>query len=232
MTTPRHHSATRSLLATVAVAIPAMLIGSGLSAPPAQASYMVTIEQEGSNVVATGSGSIDLTDLTSAGMTGPVETSISPSEGILLIGNSPADNDDIYTGITPSSASFGTGGLNLASAATGNFVGICGVPMSSDCDYLHAIVILPTDYTSGAPLGTSTATFDDTTLSGLGVTPGTYEWTWGSGADADSFTLQIGPAAAPAPLIGRGLPALLAVGGLLLGSKLLGRGNRRRFQLG
>ena len=59
---------------------------------------------------------------------------------------------------------------------------------------------------------------------------GTYEWTWGSGADADSFTLQIG--AVPAPLIGRGLPLLLAVGGLLFGAKLLERSKKHRLQFG
>jgi hypothetical protein len=41
----------------------AMLIGGGVSAQPAQAAYTVTLEQMGSNVVATGSGTIDLTGL-------------------------------------------------------------------------------------------------------------------------------------------------------------------------
>jgi hypothetical protein len=39
------------------------LIGWGLSTLPAQAAYTVTLEQEGSNVVATGSGTLDVTDL-------------------------------------------------------------------------------------------------------------------------------------------------------------------------
>jgi hypothetical protein len=61
------------------------------------------------------------------------------------------------------------------------------------------------------------------------VTPGTYEWTWGTGAN-QNFTLEIG--AVPAPLIGRGLPVLLAVAGLLFGAKLLERGKRHRLQFG
>jgi hypothetical protein len=40
-----------------------VLIGSGLSAP-AQAGYIVALTQQGSNVVAAGSGTLDLTDLT------------------------------------------------------------------------------------------------------------------------------------------------------------------------
>jgi hypothetical protein len=52
------------LLATAAVAMPAMLIGSGLYAPPAQAAYTVTLTQQGTSVVASGNGTIDLTDLT------------------------------------------------------------------------------------------------------------------------------------------------------------------------
>jgi hypothetical protein len=46
---------------------------------------------------------------------------------------------------------------------------------------------------------------------------------WGAN---QNFTLEIG--AVPAPLIGRGLPVLLAVGGLLFGAKLLERGKRHR----
>lgn len=52
-----------------------------------------------------------------------------------------------------------------------------------------------------------------------------------SPAFADQFQLILSPGignSVPAPLIGRGLPVLLAVGGMLFGAKLLERGKRRR----
>jgi hypothetical protein len=54
---------------------------------------------------------------------------------------------------------------------------------------------------------------------------GSYEWTWGSGEHADSFTLNI--EAVPAPLIGSDLPVLLAIGGLLFGARLCGRAKKQ-----
>ena len=110
----------------------------------------------------------------------------------------------------------------MANGGSGNLVGI---------DDFDGVVFVPRGYVSGNPLSDDAA-YNNQTFSSLGVTPGTYEWTWGSGADADSFTLQIGSAAVPAPLIGHGLPVLLAVGGLLFGAKLLERGKRRRLQFG
>jgi hypothetical protein len=58
------------------------------------------------------------------------------------------------------------------------------------------------------------ATWSHDTLADLGVTPGTYVWTWGSNAD-QSFTLEIGtttPLPATLPLFagGIGVMGLLA----------------------
>ena len=36
--------------------------------------------------------------------------------------------------------------------------------------------------------------FAGQTFASIGLSPGTYAWTWGSGIDADSFTVEIGPA--------------------------------------
>jgi hypothetical protein len=61
------------------------------------------------------------------------------------------------------------------------FVGVAG---------LSGSIYVPRNYVSGRPL-MSTLTWDNATFASLGVTPGTYVWTWGSGANAGSFTLRV-----------------------------------------
>ena len=53
-------------------------------------------------------------------------------------------------------------------------------------------------------------TFDDATIASLGLTPGTYTFTWGSGADAGSFVIDIATTPLPAalPLFASALGAL------------------------
>ena len=50
-------------------------------------------------------------------------------------------------------------------------------------------------------------------FSTLGITPGAYEWTWGTGASTDSFKLNVGAAPIPAAawLFGSGLLGLIGV---------------------
>ena len=175
-------------IASAAVIGAAMLIGSSLSAPPAQAAYIVDLTQEGSNVVATGSGTLDVSDLTfvinESGAYGAV---IQPSGGVIVIGPVSASVDD-YTGVT-GPANFGSGSVNFPNSGSGDLVGIFGSDRRLD---------VPAGYVSGNALS-DTSTCDNASFSSLGVTPGTYKWTWGSGADADSFTLKIGAAAIPEP---------------------------------
>jgi hypothetical protein len=82
---------------------------------------------------------------------------------------------------------FGNGNVTLADVGSGDLVAISGS---------GGVLSVPSGYASDNPLS-DTATYDTATFSGLGVSPGSYVWTWGSGAHADSFTLQIGPAAVP-----------------------------------
>jgi hypothetical protein len=141
----------------------------------------------GSNVVATGSGTIDLTDLTllALGITEPA--GLNPSSAYVNTGPLSAAIDVYDTVNGP--ANFGSGGMIAPNTGSGDFVGIGGG---------GSFLGVSSGYVSGSPLS-STSTWDNTTFSMLGATPGTYKWTWGSGADADSFTLVIGIAAVPEP---------------------------------
>ncbi|HET9783548.1 MAG TPA: PEP-CTERM sorting domain-containing protein, partial [Terriglobales bacterium] len=72
----------------------------------------------------------------------------------------------------------------------------------------EGIVIVPGGYQSLSFISNSD-TFDNATLSSLGVTPGVYTWTWGNGAE-QSITLDAEATPEPASL-------LLLVSGLLAG---------------
>jgi PEP-CTERM motif len=167
----------------------AMLIG--LSALSAQAGYVVDLTQQGPNVVATGSGAVDLTGLSfvSGGFfSGPEITPTGGDDPLnmnILTGPRGQPLDD-YKGLT-GPASFGSGGGAGADSGSGDFVG-----MTASTD-----LYVPDGYVSGSPLS-DTATYDGQTFSSLGATPGTYKWTWGTGAN-QNFTLVIGTAAVPEP---------------------------------
>ena len=172
-------------------------------AVPAQAAYIVTLQEVGANVVATGSGSIDLAGLNSLSI-GSAGARIIPSIGQIITGepNTGPSPIDRYTGfIGPTS--FGSGGLTFADSGSGDFVGVSAIVN---------ILVVPPSYSSNNPLSDIT-TYLNQSFTTLGVTPGTYVWTWGTGADADSFALQIGAVAtAPEPaslaLFGAGLAGL------------------------
>jgi hypothetical protein len=176
----------------------AIVIACVISVRPVQASFIVTLEQVGSNVVATGSGTIDLAGLTFSNPNN-ILSGIVPNSAEISTGG--AGQVDVYTGALTFPTSFGGGGATLASSGSGDHV-----------DFQGRFVSVPTGYVSGNPLS-DISTYDNTTLSKLGVTPGTYKWTWGTGPHADSFTLQIGPVTAPDSGSTLGL-LLVAVSGL------------------
>jgi hypothetical protein len=158
------------------------------SVQPAQA-YSVTLQQVGSNVVATGSGPINLTGLTLQFSQDNVGGgSINGALGILAMGPSKG-NADLYNGYT-GPASFGSGGTFFANTGSGDFVVIQGSPGAGPFLYV------PQGYVSGAALSDS-MTFNNATFASLGVIPGTYVWTWGTGLPNQNFTLVIGGAGVP-----------------------------------
>lgn len=182
------------------VATGMVLLGVAVAAPKADAAYVAYLYQSGANVVGTGSGSINFTDLTLYSSSGyAANSTLAPQTGFFSVGQ---HYDTVYSGVSLKPTNIGTGVLSTANASNGGYVSISPY-----------YVAVPTGYTSGALLGTSTATWDSTTLSGLGVTPGPYTWTWGTGANADSFTLYAGTSPVPEPAS----LAVLAVGLLGLG---------------
>ena len=189
----------------------ALTFGLGLGGD-ARASFVVNMTQVGGDVVAKGNGSINFTALTFMD-TSTSLTTINPQNGAIVIGGQGNYNfisGDFYVGTINGPSSLGSGVYSPAQVASGDQVGA-----SSSLD-----IIVPAHYTSGASL-TSSSTWTGATFASLGVTTGTYTWTWGSGATADSFTLNVGgPAAVPEP-------ASLAMLGL--GSfAVLGCARRRR----
>ena len=150
----------------------------GVSIRPAQAGYTVTLMQVGTDVVATGSGAIDLNGLTFVGSGDDFNPAIDPPLGIIATGPF-ASSVDVYQGFT-GPTDFGSGPGAPANTATGDFVEISGVGLQ---------LFVPLNYVSGAALSDS-MTFNNATLASLGVTPGTYVWTWGIGPN-QNFTLQI-----------------------------------------
>jgi hypothetical protein len=178
----------------------ALLLGAtvGANASP----YIVTLEQDGTSVVATGSGAIDTTGLTLNNTFLSFDPEVVPDRPIILIG--PSTLAELYQGPITGASEFGTGGYDPADTGTGSATGITEYPGS--IFYLS----VPDGYTSDTPLS-NTATWTVSTLAGLGLTSGTYVWTWGSDPD-QSFTLEIGtigttPLPAALPLFATGLGA-------------------------
>jgi len=168
------------------------------AAPLAHAAFVVTLQQVGANVVATGNGTINTAGLTPdpSFFTGQTnEAVIDGADPYLTVGPTTATAVNVYDGIS-GSASFGSAIATAATSGSGDIVNM----------YYAARLEVPSGYVSGSALS-DTDTWAGQTLSSLGVIPGTYIWGWGSGASADSFTLEVITTPEPASI------ALLGLGG-------------------
>ena len=193
-----------------------------LAATQVQAgSFTVTLTQQNGNVVASGSGAIDLTGLSFDGDISSFSCGyfglLVPSTGFIAAGGDTCPlAGDRYLGPISGPVAFGTGDYTIATGHSG----------TGDIFSLHApsneesFLIVPQGYMSGDPLSDG-STWDNANFGDLGVTPGTYVWTWGTAAD-QSFTLDVLAPRVPEP-------SSVAVfgGGLLVLSFVMLRRRRR-----
>ncbi len=161
------------------------------------APYVAKLTQQGNNVVATGSGAFDLVGLTLLGQTTSIPPGLAPDTyAYVFTGPGSSASIDAYAfgGMFGGPTSFGSGSYTPASSGSGDVIEFLGA-------YTPAVggpnIWLPSGYVSGTELSSS-ATWDNATFASLGVTPGTFVWTWGNGAD-QSFTLDIVRATVPEP---------------------------------
>ena len=193
-----------SLHHLVLLAVAALLL---LAATPsrAHAAFTLTLIQVGLDVDVTGVGTLNTAAFTSS-FTGTTTPQLQASVANLYVG-SPGSPNIIadYGGGFKGPASFGTGGELTASSGTGGIAGVYGSGS-------YAGIVIPAGYVSGAAL-TDSAVFSNQTFATLGFTPGTYTYTWGTGANADSLTVT---SVVPEPSTW----ALLGVGAGLLGLML------------
>jgi hypothetical protein len=160
----------------------------------ADAGIIIDVSQVGANVVMNGSGSVDLSTLTRVG-DGAEFINVSPAQGSIALGATPLGDINIYGSIT-GPGSFGTGITSTASSGTGDIFGLEGPNLSG---FNKTVLDLPINYVSGSALSASD-TYDNTTIAAMGLTPGTYTWTWGAGGSADSLTINISGVPEPSSL--------------------------------
>ena len=165
-------------MALVTTSLAPALIGSG-----ARAAYTVAYSQDGADVVASGHGTIDLGALSYLQTdSGFATAQLYPLLGIALAGPAAGNGSiDIYEGASGPRA-LGAGGFAAATSGSGDFAGVGGA---------GGFVSVPEGYVSKAALSDFSA-YSGATLASLGLTPGAYVFRWGSGADADSVTVEIG----------------------------------------
>jgi hypothetical protein len=199
------------------------------AARPSHAGVIVTMEQVDDcsalpcqhNVLVSAEGTLNLADLIGFDLSLPevADAEILPFHAAIVLGSDPShalpiDNygSPLVLGPLNFGPAYGGGhAFTQASSGTGDRFGIIGNTGSS----LGNFIVVPDGYVSGDPLS-ATNVFAGERLESLGVTPGTYVWTWGTGLNADSFTVEIKPAPLPEP-----------VSVSLLGIALAGLGVRR-----
>ncbi len=175
-----------------------------------QAALIVTAFESGGNVVFSGGGTVSLGALV-VEATGVADSGlVQPAFGVFFLGDNPLDDAKTYKNTISGPSNLGPGLVHVfADSNTGDFFGV---------NALSPNLYFPNGFTTGGSLS-GTSTYNGTTLNAMGLTEGTYVWSWGAGAlgAADTLTLNVDANAVPEPTT----LAIAFIG-------LLGIGYRRR----
>jgi hypothetical protein len=152
--------------------------------------FNVSITEVGPDVVWSGSGSFNLTDLTLVDSV-PLTSGFNVGQALWIAGapaTFPGATGQRYGGASLTYPTiFGSGSPTYSSAvATGSMFGVVTPGATSG-----RAIIVPDGYVSGTTISGST-TYSSTTISGLGLSGGTYVWAWGSGANTSTLVMTIG----------------------------------------
>jgi hypothetical protein len=148
----------------------------------------VTIVESGGNVVMSTSGSLNINDLTLVNASaGPFSFGgLGVSTATFLMGTNEL-NAAQYSGFTTTPSNFGPGGVGGSqTSVSGNIFGV--IKQGPAAPYS---LLVPVGYTTGTVISSS-QTFNGQSFVTFGLTPGTYTYTWGSGANADSINVVVG----------------------------------------
>ena len=149
----------------------------------------MTVRQVGPDVVVQASGSANTYSVTVSQQDGSPGGEVDPNPGgVIYVADTVHGGGIFYPPNFSGPNGIGAGVNHGAQTGAGGWVGIW---------FGRGAVLVPTVYVSGQSLS-GTGTYSSTTIAALGMTPGTYTWTWGTGGSTDSFVLTIeSPAAVP-----------------------------------
>lgn len=132
------------------------------------APFIAKLVQQGPNIVAVGSGTFDMNGLP-PGFSGYITgDDLFPVEGDVILGDSNNEVEEFDLPVLSGPPNFGSGSSEtITPVGAGDVAGI---------GYVFSELVVPNGYISETALW-GTATWDNASFAGLGITPGTYKWT-------------------------------------------------------
>jgi cell division septation protein DedD len=154
----------------------------------ASGNFNVSVSQVGPNVVWSGSGSFNLTSLTLNENIPGVTGGFNQPFAQFIIGPTSPSGATTYSGssFTTFPNSFGSGGGLAPSSSSGSLFGVVQTAGPSG----PREVVVPPGYVSGTVISGS-MTYDTQTIAGMGLSGGTYTWSWGTGGNTSTIVMTI-----------------------------------------